>query len=72
MKECLIRNLADGPRDYPLTDGSSIYLAPKGRSSGTVRVPAEKISEAMRHAEEKGLLAIIDENPSNNQEEAFD
>ena len=26
----VIRNLADGPRDYPLANGESIYLAPKG------------------------------------------
>ena len=60
MKECLIRNLADGPRDYPLTDGSSIYLGSKGRDTGIVRVPLEKISNAIRHAEDKGLVAIED------------
>ena len=60
MKECLIRNLADGPRDYPLTDGSSIYLGSKGRDTGSIRVPFEKISNAIRHAEDKGLVAIED------------
>lgn len=71
MSECLVRNLADGPRDYPLTDGSSIYLAPKGRATGITRISAEKVSEAMRKAEEKGLLAI-EEILSSNHEEAFD
>ena len=49
-----------GPRDYPLTDGSSIYLGSKGRDTGIVRVPLEKISNAIRHAEDKGLVAIED------------
>ena len=58
MKECLIRNLCDGPRDYPLKDGNSIYLGTKGRSTGIVRVRTETISEAIRLAESKGLLLI--------------
>lgn len=58
MKECIIRNLADGPRDYPLSDGSSIYLGPKGRATGITRVPAENISGALRLAESKGLVLI--------------
>ena len=58
MKECLIRNLCDGPRDYPLADGSSIYLSSKSRSGGITRIPAESISEALRLAESKGLVQI--------------
>ena len=58
MEECLIKNLCDSPRDYPLKDGSSIYLGCKGRSSGTRRLSFENISEAIRVAERKGLLAI--------------
>ena len=65
MEECLIRNLSDSPCDYPLKDGSSIYFSSKGiyfgskgRSSGILRIPCEKISEAIRVAEHKGLLAI--------------
>lgn len=54
MKECLIRNLCDGPRDYPLKDGSSIYLGMKG----TAKVQEENISDALRLAEEKGLISI--------------
>lgn len=60
MKECIIRNLADGPRDYPLSDGSSIYLGPKGRATSIVRVRAENISGALRLAESKGLVSIED------------
>ena len=62
MKECLIRNLCDGPRDYPLRDGTSIYLGSKSRSTGIARVPEENISESLRVAESKGLL-LIEEIP---------
>ena len=58
MKECLIRNLSDGPRDYPLADGSSIYLGSKSRSTGIARIQTENISEALRLAESKGLVSI--------------
>ncbi len=62
IKECLVRNLCDGSRDYPLKDGSSIYLGSKGRATGILRISAEAISEAMRLAESKGLL-LIEELP---------
>ena len=62
MRECLIRNLCDGPRDYPLTDGSSIYLGCKGRSTGITRIRTDNISEALRLAENKGLV-LIEEIP---------
>ena len=58
MKECLIRNLCDGPRDYPLKDGSSIYLGSKSLTTGIARIQAENISEALRVAESKGLVLI--------------
>lgn len=58
MKECLIRNLCDGPRDYPLADGSSIYLGSKGSSTKTAQVNADKISEALKLAMSKGLVSI--------------
>ena len=60
MKECLIRNLCDGPRDYPLKNGSSIYLGSKGRTTGIIRIETEEISEALRLAESKGDLLIED------------
>ena len=69
MKECLIRNLADGPRDYPLADGSSIYLGPKGRATGIARIQAENISGALRLAERKGLV-LIEEIAETTDEEA--
>ena len=62
MKECLIRNLCDGPRDYPLSDGRSIYLGSKKRPTCLTRIPLEKVSEALRLAESKGLVEI-DEIP---------
>ena len=58
MKECLIRNLCDGPRDYPLADGSSVYLGSKSRSTGIAKIQAKNISEALRLAESKGLVTI--------------
>ncbi len=58
MKECLIRNLCDGPRDYPLKNGSSIYLGSKGRTTGIIRITPEEISDALRLAENKGLVSI--------------
>ena len=58
MKEYLIRNLCDSPCDYPLNDGSSIYFGSKRHSTSVLRLPFEKISEAIRVAERKGLLAI--------------
>ncbi len=70
MKECLIRNLADGPRDYPLSDGSSIYLGSKGRATGIARVPAESISGALRLAESKGLVLIEDITDATGEEAA--
>ena len=62
MKECLIRNLAYGPRDYPMADGSSIYLGSKGCAESIARIPAENISEAMRIAEGKSLIAVEEAN----------
>ena len=58
MKECLIRNLCDGPRDYPLADGSSVYLGSKSRSTGIARIQAKNISEALKLATSKGLVSI--------------
>ncbi len=58
MKECFIRNLCDGPRDYPLKNGESIYLGSKGRATGIIKVQVENISEALRNAEAKGLILI--------------
>ena len=76
MKECLIRNLCDGPRDYPLADGSSVYLGSKSRSTGVARIQAQNISEALRLAENKGLVAIekihVDGETFDDEEFSFD
>ena len=58
MKGFLIRNLCDGPRDYPLSNGESIYLGSRGRSTGITKIEGDLISEALKHAEHKGLLLI--------------
>ena len=52
----VIRNLADGPRDYPLSNGESIYLAPKG----IIRVSEELISNALITAQRKRLIDIYE------------
>ena len=54
MSDILIRNLSDGPRDYPLSNGESIYLGSKGK----IKISDSLISQAIRTAEEKGLLQI--------------
>lgn len=69
MKECLIRNLSDGPRDYPLKNGESIYLGSKGRSTGIARIQYDDISDALRAAEAKGLV-LIEDIPMAEEEEA--
>ena len=58
MSNLLIRNLCDGPRDYPLNNGESIYLGSKGKSTGIVKISDTLISKAIRAAEEKTLLSI--------------
>ena len=76
MKECLIRNLCDGPRDYPLADGSSVYLGSKSRSTGVAKIQTKNISEALRLAENKGLVAIekihIDGETFDDEEISYD
>ena len=61
MNECLVKNLCDGPRDYPMANGESLYLGTRGKAI----VNEEQISQAMRLAEHKGHLLIV---PSNEQE----
>lgn len=54
----LIRNLADGPRDYPLKDGSSIYLPPRGKPAHWAEISEDVFSEALARAEERGLIDV--------------
>lgn len=57
----VIRNLADGPRDYPLSNGESIYLAAKGSAT----IAAEMLSNALITAQRKRLIEIYDISESN-------
>jgi len=54
----LIRNLADGPRDYPLKDGSSVYLPPRGKPVHWAEVQEDVLSDALARAERKGLIEV--------------
>lgn len=54
----LIRNMEDGPRDYPLKDGGSVYLPPKGKPAHWAEVPEELFSEALALAEKKGFIRV--------------
>ena len=60
MSDVLIRNLSNGPRDYPLNNGESIYLGSKGKSTGIIKISDTLISPAIRAAEDKGLLLITE------------
>lgn len=60
----MIRNMAEGPRDYPLKDGSSIYLPPKGKPVHWAEVSEDVFSEALARAEEKGLIEVRRDGPS--------
>ncbi len=53
-----IRSLADGPRDYPLKDGSSVYLPPKGKPVHWAEIAEDVFSEVLARAEEKGLIEV--------------
>ena len=58
MSDYLVRNLKDGPRDYVLKDGSSIYLKPKGKKTNIVRVDEDNLSEVLKLAERKKLVKL--------------
>ena len=66
-----IINMADGPRDYPLKSGASIYLEPKGKHATPVYITPEDISDALLTAEKKGLIRIerVTGKPENETEE---
>ena len=59
----LIRSLADGPRDYPLRDGTSVYLPPRGRGVQWTPIPEDGLSEALTRAERKGLVEVRRDAP---------
>jgi hypothetical protein len=56
-----VKNLEDGARDYPLTDGSSLYLPMKHKGATWPKIPASRISPALRAAERKGRVQITGE-----------
>ena len=49
----LITNLSNGPRDYPLKGGSSIYLKARSKKAGSVEVDGDKVSDALKLAAKK-------------------
>ncbi|MDR1977931.1 MAG: hypothetical protein LBQ42_04280 [Synergistaceae bacterium] len=58
----VVKNLSPGPRDYPLTDGSSIYLSPRGKGIAWPEISPEQVSDALRLAEKKGSIQLIEKN----------
>lgn len=64
MNEFLVKNLSNGPRDYPMTNGESLYLGTRGKTI----INEAQISQAMRNAEHKGLLLIEAINEKDGEE----
>lgn len=58
MKSYLIRNMSLGARDYPLKNGTSIYLGTKRDSTDTAVIKEDEISDAIKAAVKKGLLTM--------------
>ena len=54
MKNFVIKNLTDNPRDYPLNNGESLFLGCRG----VIEISEDLISKALRLAEHKGLISI--------------
>ena len=65
-----VRSLSSGPRDYPLKDGSSIYLPSKGKGIQWPVIPAEQVSEALLAAEKKGTIELIGKTETSTPVEA--
>ena len=58
MAKFYIRNIEDGPRDYPLNDGTSIYLPPKGKPVHWTEIEDKNFSPALERAEERGFISV--------------
>ena len=58
----LITNLSNGPRDYPLKDGSSIYLKARSKNAGSVKINDTDMSDALQLAAKKKLIKIGEVN----------
>ncbi|MDR0652349.1 MAG: hypothetical protein LBG12_03480 [Synergistaceae bacterium] len=56
-----VRNLDVGTRDYPLADGSSLYLPMKHKGADWPKIAESQISPALRTAERKGHIQILRE-----------
>ena len=61
-KSYLIKNLSNGPRDYPLKDGSSIYLKARSKNAGSVKIDEANMSDALELAAKKKLIKIEEVN----------
>ena len=74
MAKFYIRNLEDGPRDYPLKDGTSIYLLPKGKPFHWAEIESSNFSPALERAEERGFIEVkrevLDDKSSKTQTKA--
>ena len=58
MAKLYIRNMEDGPRDYPLKDGTSVYLPPKGKPIHWEEIDDKNFSLALEWAETRGFIKI--------------
>jgi hypothetical protein len=53
-----IKNLQDGPRTYPLKDGSSVHLPGKYRGAEYPLVSSEQVGVVLEDAAKKGFVLI--------------
>ncbi|MBR1602302.1 MAG: hypothetical protein IJ667_02555 [Synergistaceae bacterium] len=58
MAKIYIRNMEDGARDYPLKDGKSIYLPPKGKPVHWAEIAENNFSPALAQAELRGFIQV--------------
>ncbi len=56
-----IKNLQDGPRTYPLKDGSGVHLPGKHRGAVYPVVAKELVGPTLEAAAKKGLILIVEE-----------
>jgi hypothetical protein len=56
-----VRNLDSGTRDYPLVDGSSLYLPMKHKGAIWPKIAESQITPALKNAERKGHIHILRE-----------
>jgi hypothetical protein len=59
MRLARVKNLDKGTRDYPLADGSSLYLPMKHKNVIWPKIAESQISPALRTAERKGHIQLI-------------